>query len=127
MKRVAVSAVLILIILGFCISSTIFLNNYVDNISGTVTKISEYILNGERNSAAKLCRNVVDEYTDKENFLISCMHHDDLEQIPLTLKECEILLYYSDETGMILSELSKLQIILKDIKETNNISFFSIM
>lgn len=127
MKRVAVSAVLTLIILGLCISSNVFLNNYVDGVSGAVTKIYGYILSGERNSAAELCRNIVEEYPDKENFLMSCMHHDDLEKIPLTLKECEKLLYYSDETGIILAELSQLQIILNDIKETNNISFFSIM
>ncbi len=104
-----------------------FLNNFIDNTLDNLQKIEQDILNENIDSAINGCKKIFYEYKEKEGFLVASMHHDDLEKIPATAKECEILLKYSDEPGIILAELEQLEVALDDIKQTNNISPYSLM
>ena len=126
MKRVITSVILTLIILVFCISSGLFLNKYVGNVSDKLNTIYKCVLNDDKDRAAYICKDIVSEYQSKEKFLMSCMNHDDLEKIPATAVECENLLRYSDEKAFVLAKIAQLQIVLDDIKETNIVSFFNI-
>ena len=126
-KRLITSFLLIGIIIVICIVSNSFLNNFLDDTITNLNQIEKNILENDFDSAINGCKRIFNEYKSKENFLVASMHHDDLEKIPATVKECEILLKYSDEPGIILAELKKLKVALDDIKETNNISLYSLM
>lgn len=110
-------------IIASCAASTIYLNDFIDDVIFKLEQVEDAIIDEQITEASELCDNLMEFWEENEKLLHSSVKHSEIDEVSSLIASVSQMLKYSDETGIILGNLEEMQVILKTIKKTNTPTF----
>ena len=122
MSRIIAAVVLVLLMLGFCISDRIVINNACEDLYEKTLECENSVVNGEK--AKEAAKELNREFTDTEGLLSVYVNHDILDEIAESAARLEVLSGRSEVD--FLSECAFIKLKLEYIKKDSGVNLHSI-
>lgn len=122
MSRIIAAVVLVLLMLGFCISDRIVINNAYEDLYEKTLVCESLAENGEK--AGKAAKELKEEFEDTEGLLSVYVNHDILDEIAEAAARLEALSGRNEADY--LSECAFIKLKLEYIKKDSGVNLHSI-